>query len=94
MRANGVDFRSTLLKVGHHGSIDASPAWGYGQVFPTRRNTNAVLLTTNPLIFPTGNEVPKREVVDSWASRLLYPSRFRRTDSVAPAESVELVFDR
>ncbi len=94
MRANGVDFRSSLLKIGHHGSIDASPAWGYTAVFPTRRNTNAVLLTTNPLIFPTGNEVPKREVVDGWTTRLLYPSRFRRTDSVARADSVEFVFER
>lgn len=94
MRSNGVEFRSTALKIGHHGSIDASPAWGFEQVFPTRRNTNAVLLSTNPLIFPTGNEVPKREVVDGWSARLLYPSRFKRTDSVALGDSVEVVFDR
>ena len=94
IRGNGESFQSTMLKVGHHGSIDASPAWGFERVFPTRRNTNSVVLTTNPLIFPTGNEVPKREVVDAWTSRLLWPSRFRRTDSVARGDSVELTFER
>jgi hypothetical protein len=94
MRGNGVDFRSTLLKIGHHGSIDASPTWAFESVFPSRRNTNSVVLSVNPLIFPTGNEVPKREVVDAWTSRLLYPSRFRRTDGVARGDHVEVVFDR
>lgn len=94
IRSHGDDFTSTLLKIGHHGSIDASPPWGYERVFPTRRNTNAVLLTTNPLIFPTGNEVPKAEVVAGWSSRLLYPSRFRRTDAVPRGDSVEFWFDR
>lgn len=94
MRGNGVDLRATVLKIGHHGSIDASPVWGFESVFPSRRNTNAVLLSTNPLIFPTGNEVPKREVVDAWTGRLLYPSRFKRTDGVDRGDHVEIVFDR
>ena len=94
IRSNGGDFKSTLLKIGHHGSIDASPLWGYHRVFPTKRNTNAVLLSTNPQIFPTGNEVPKTEVVAGWAGRLLYGSRFRRTDAVPRGEAVELRFDR
>lgn len=82
IRSNGVDFRSSMLKIGHHGSIDASPAWGFERVFPSRRNTNALVLSTNPLIFPTGNEVPKKEVVESW------------TDAIARRSPVELVFDR
>ncbi|MEX2546934.1 MAG: hypothetical protein WD830_04000 [Chloroflexota bacterium] len=94
IRGHGDDFKSTLLKVGHHGSIDASPLWGYEEVFPTRRNTNAVLLSTNPLIFPTGNEVPKGEVLAGWSGRLLYPSRFRRTDAVDRGDAVEFWFDR
>lgn len=94
MRNHGDDLASSLLKISHHGSIDASPAWGYERVFPTRRNTNSVILSTNPLIFPTGNEVPKAEVVAAWGGRLQYPSRFRRTDAVPRGESVEVIFDR
>jgi hypothetical protein len=94
IRNNGADFTSTLLKIGHHGSIDASPTWGFERVFPTRRNSNAVVLSTNPLIFPTGNEVPKKEVVDGWESRMFYASRFRRTDNVPRGDAVELRFDR
>lgn len=94
IRNHGDDISSTMLKIGHHGSIDASPAWGYDRVFPTKRNTNAVLLSTNPLIFPTGNEVPKTEVVAGWAGRMLYASRFRRTDAVERGDAVEIRFDR
>jgi hypothetical protein len=94
IRNHGDDFTSTLFKVGHHGSIDASPAWSFERVFPTKRNTNGVLLSTNPKIFPTGNEVPKAEVVASWTGRLRYVSRFRRTDSVPRGDAVEFRFDR
>lgn len=94
MRNHGEDFASAVLKVGHHGSIDASPTWAYEQVFPSRRNTNAVVLSTNPLIFPTGDGVPNPQVVAAWLARMVYPSRLRRTDSVAKGEAVELHFDR
>jgi hypothetical protein len=94
IRNHGDEFSSTLLKIGHHGSIDASPTWAFERVFPTRRNTNSVLLSTNPAIFPTGNEVPKAEVVAGWTGRLLHATRFRRTDAVPMGEAVELRFDR
>ncbi|HEV8280533.1 MAG TPA: hypothetical protein VGQ02_01635 [Candidatus Limnocylindrales bacterium] len=94
MRDLGTNFASTVLKVGHHGSINASPAWSYEQVFPTRKSGNAILLSTNPATFNDVNEVPKEEVVEGWTRRMRYPSRFRRTDSVARGAYVEHVFDR
>ena len=94
MRDQGTDLASTLLKVGHHGSINASPDWSYEQVFPTKKSGNAVLLSTNPETFNEVNEVPKEEVVDGWTERLRYPSRFRRTDAVARGAYVEVVFER
>ena len=94
MRTNNADFTSTVIKIGHHGSINASPAWAFDAVLPKRRPSNAALLSTNPAIFPTGNEVPKAEVVAAWTARMRYGSRFRRTDSVPRGEAVELVFDR
>jgi hypothetical protein len=80
--------------VGHHGSINASPSWSFGQVFPARGSSNAVLLSTEPTRFTGDNEVPKREVVDRWTARVRFPSRFRRTDAVAPGSAVEVVFIR
>lgn len=94
IRANGASLRSTLLKVGHHGSINASPDWSFTQVFPSRRSSNAVLLSTEPTRFTGENEVPKRSVVDGWTARVRYPSRFRRTDAVAPGTAVEITFAR
>lgn len=94
IRDSGADLSSTVLKIGHHGSIDASPTWSFDRVFPTKRGSNGILLSTNPLIFPTGNEVPKAEVVAGWTSRLRWPSRFRRTDAVPRGSAVEFVFDR
>ena len=94
IRDNGADVSSTVLKVGHHGSIDASPTWSFDRVFPTKRGSNGVLLSTNPAIFPTGNEVPKAEVVAGWTGRLRWPSRFRRTDAVPRGSAVEFTFDR
>jgi hypothetical protein len=95
LRDNGTNFGSTLLKVGHHGSINASPTWAYEQVFPKKRAGNAVLLSTNPAIFHGINPDPHPDVVAGWTNRLRYPtSRFRRTDAVARGASVEFVFDR
>ena len=94
MRNHGADFGSTVLKVGHHGSINASPTWSFDTVFAAKRSSNGVLLSTNPAIFPTGNEVPKAEVVGGWTGRLRYASRFRRTDSVPRGQAVELAFNR
>jgi hypothetical protein len=94
IRGSGASLRSTLLKVGHHGSINASPGWSFSQVFPSRQSSNAVLLSTEPTRFTGENEVPKLEVVDGWTARVRFPSRFRRTDSVPPGEAVEVVFVR
>jgi beta-lactamase superfamily II metal-dependent hydrolase len=47
MRDNGVDLTTDLLKVGHHGSINASPSWSFARVFPQVRASNAVLLSTD-----------------------------------------------
>ena len=95
LRENGTNVGATLLKVGHHGSINASPAWAYEQVFPKKRAGNAVLLSTNPDIFQGKNPDPHPDVIKGWTDRLRYPlSRFRRTDSVARGASVEFVFER
>jgi hypothetical protein len=94
MRDGGTGFASTVLKVGHHGSINASPDWSYDLVFPTKKSSNAVLLSTNPETFNDVNEVPKKEVVEGWTKRMKYPSRFRRTDAVDRGRYVEVVFDR
>jgi hypothetical protein len=95
LRENGANVGATLVKVGHHGSINASPTWGYEQVFPKKRAGNAVLLSTNPAIFHGINPDPHPDVVAGWTGRLRYPvSRFRRTDAVERGASVEFVFDR
>jgi len=94
IRANGADLSAALIKVGHHGSINASPTWSYEQVFPSRSNSNAALLSTNPARYTGENEVPKAEVVAGWTGRLRWPSRFRRTDVVDPGSAVEIIFDR
>jgi len=94
IRGNGANLSSTLLKVGHHGSINASPGWSFAQVFPSRRSSNAVILSTEPTRFTGENEVPKVEVVDGWTRRVRWPSRFRRTDAVDPGSAVEMMFVR
>jgi hypothetical protein len=80
MDGNGVDFSADLLKVGHHGSINASPTWSFERVFPQVRTTNAVLLSTDRTRFTGENEVPKDSVLDGWRARVTRTSRFRRTD--------------
>jgi beta-lactamase superfamily II metal-dependent hydrolase len=80
MDGNGVDFSADLLKVGHHGSINASPTWSFQRVFPQVRTTNAVLLSTDRTRFTGENEVPKDSVLDGWRARVTRTSRFRRTD--------------
>ena len=94
LRENGTNVGATLVKVGHHGSINASPTWAYAQVFPAKRASNAVLLSTNPDIFDGINPDPHPDVVAGWKGRLLYANRLRRTDTVARGASVEVVFDR
>ncbi len=94
LRENGANVGATLVKVGHHGSINASPAWAYEQVFPKKRASNAVLLSVNPAIFHGLNPDPHPDVIAGWTGRLRSANRFQRTDTVARGASVEVVFER
>lgn len=80
MDTNGVDFASDLVKIGHHGSINASPTWSFHRVFPQVRAANAVLLSTDRTRFTGENEVPEQSVLDGWRARVTSPSRLKRTD--------------
>lgn len=95
MRHNGVDFAADLLKVGHHGSINASPAWSFARVFPQVQSANAVLLSTDRTRFTGENEVPERSVVQGWRARVTSTSRLKRTDGrgLPPGGSVAFRFD-
>ena len=93
MRRNGVDFASEALKVGHHGSINASPAWSFDRVFPSVEEHNVAIVSTDPTQFTGENEVPKAEVVAGWTKKLQDPGRLLRTDSVPLGQSVSVTFD-
>ncbi|MGA8206228.1 MAG: hypothetical protein WB812_17060 [Woeseiaceae bacterium] len=92
MRDNGADFSSDLVKVGHHGSINASPDWSYSKVFPRKLKDNAVLISTDPTRFTGTNEVPKEEVVDGWRARVKTSARLKRTDKIPLGSYVEFEF--
>jgi hypothetical protein len=92
MDGNGVDFSADLLKVGHHGSINASPTWSFERVFPQVRGSNAVLLSTDSTRFTGEHEVPKDSVVDGWRARVTRTSRFRRTDAPGLAPGLSVAF--
>jgi len=92
MRGNGADFSSDLVKVGHHGSINASPDWSYSKVFPRKLKDNAVLISTDPTRFTGTNEVPKEEVVDGWRARVKTSARLKRTDKIPLGSYVEFEF--
>jgi hypothetical protein len=93
MRDNGADLSSDLVKVGHHGSINASPEWSFTKVFPRKLTANAVLLSTDPTRFTGKNEVPKDEVVAGWRDRVKAASRVKRTDRVPLGGFVQFDFD-
>ena len=92
MQGNGVDFASDALKVGHHGSINASPAWAFDEVFPKVDARNVAVVSTNPTRFTGENEVPKDEVVAGWTAKMQDPARFLRTDDVPLGSSVSVTF--
>jgi hypothetical protein len=94
MRGNGADFAADLLKVGHHGSINASPDWSFERVFPQVRASNAVLLSTDRTRFTGEDEVPKDSVLRGWRARVTRSSRLKRTDQrgLAPGLSVAFQF--
>lgn len=93
MKVNGADFTSDMIKVGHHGSINASPDWSYKKVFPSKKSGNAVLMSTDRTRFTGENEVPKDVVVSGWRGRVRRASRFRRTDKVDLGAYVQFDFD-
>ena len=80
MRQKQVPLAAHAIKVGHHGSINASPPWSFTEVLPTKASTNAAIVSTEPSRFTGENEVPKREVLDGWKKRLTKASRLLRTD--------------
>lgn len=81
-----------LVKVGHHGSMNASPSWCFDAVLPKRLATNAALVSTDPDRFTGENEVPKAEVLAGWRGRLTKKARLLRTDAVALGKSVAVVY--
>ncbi len=93
MKEVGVDLSADLVKVAHHGSIDASPDWAFTAVFPTKRSRNRVLISTDPTRYDEGpNEVPKAEVLAGWRGRVTRSSRLKRSDDRDPTGSVAFRF--
>jgi hypothetical protein len=93
MRKNGATFTAKVMKVGHHGSINSSPAWTFKKVMPTKLAGNAAIVSTDPTRFTGENEVPKDSVIAGWKSRLKSPSRLLRTDSKSLGDSVAVTLD-
>ena len=75
-----------LIKVGHHGSINASPDFSFKAVMPTKLADNAAVISTDDDRFTGENEVPKDSVLNGWRDRLKDPSRLLRTDRKANME--------
>jgi hypothetical protein len=92
MKGNGADFNSRFVKIGHHGSINASPKWSFKTAITRRRKSNAVIVSTDPTRYTGENEVPKAEVVEGWKDRLSVAGHFKRTDSVPLGEYVEIEY--
>jgi hypothetical protein len=84
---------SDLIKIGHHGSINASPSGCFEAVLPGRLRRNAAVLSTDPSRFTGTNEVPKGSVLTGWRGRLTSASRLKRTDRVALGKSVTFLFE-
>lgn len=82
MRHAGMNLSTDLMKVAHHGSINASPEWGYDVVFPDRGSGNKVVICTDSTRFTGPNEVPKEEVLTGWRGRITSSRRLRRTDDL------------
>jgi hypothetical protein len=93
MRKNGASLNADVIKVGHHGSINASPDWAFTTVMPTKLANNAAVISTDDDRFTGENEVPKDSVLNGWRGRLKNPSRLLRTDSKNLGESVVVTLD-
>jgi hypothetical protein len=92
MRQKGLDLSSRLIKVAHHGSINASPCWSYRAVLTRRRKSNAVIVSTEPTRYTGKNEVPKEEVLDGWRDRLSVQERLKTTDGVLLGSYEKITF--
>ena len=93
MRKNGAPLKADVIKVGHHGSINASPDWSFTTVMPTKLAANAAVISTDDEQFTGENEVPKDSVLKGWRARLKKPSRLLRTDSKKLGESVAVTLE-
>jgi hypothetical protein len=93
MRKNGAPLNADVIKVGHHGSINASPAWSFTTVMPTKLAANAAVISTDDDRFTGENEVPKDSVLNGWRGRLKNTSRLLRTDSKNLGESVAVTLE-
>jgi len=93
MRKNGAPLKADVIKVGHHGSINASPDWSFATVMPTKLADNAAVISTDDDRFTGENEVPKDSVLNGWRARLKSPSRLLRTDSKNLGESVAVTLE-
>jgi len=80
MKKNRADLGAQVIKVGHHGSVNASPAWSFKSVLPRVLKANACVVSTDRTRFTGENEVPKREVLKGWRGRLRSGTRLLRTD--------------
>ncbi|MFC2177191.1 hypothetical protein ACFLRH_02110 [Actinomycetota bacterium] len=88
MRREHGDLEADTVKVGHHGSINASPEWSYTNVMPVKQIANRALFSCDPSRFTGENEVPKEEVLAGWRSRVERSTKVKRTDSVDLGDSV------
>jgi hypothetical protein len=93
MRKNGAPLRASVMKIGHHGSINSSPDWSFSEVMPKKLAGNAAVVSTDPTRFTGENEVPKAGVLSGWRGRLKTGTRLLRTDSKLLGDSVAVTLD-
>ena len=93
MKKNGAPLTANVMKVGHHGSINASPDFSFTAVMPTKLANNAAVFSTDDDRFTGDNEVPKDSVLTGWRARLKNTNRLLRTDSKPLGESVSVTLD-
>jgi len=93
LKKNGAPLTANIIKVGHHGSINASPDFSFKAVMPTKLANNAAVISTDDDRFTGENEVPKDSVLNGWRARLKNTNRLLRTDSKPLGESVAVTLD-
>ena len=93
MRNTGAPLAASVMKIGHHGSINSSPEWSFSKVMPKKLAGNAAIVSTDPTRFTGENEVPKSEVLTGWRARLKTGKRLLRTDSKLLGDSVAVTLE-